>query len=95
MLYALGYGPTFAGSVVLGRAVLVGVLGALLGSLAGNLVAQEAGAAIFKLGKAPIPDGPSLLPGSVLLAPLFAMAASLAPVLRAAITDPAEVLRRD
>ena len=95
VFYALGHGPAFAGGVVLGRAALVGALGALLGALVGDLVAREAGAAIFKLGKAPIPDGPSLLPMSVLLAPLFAVAASLAPVLRAAVTDPAEVLRRD
>lgn len=95
VLYALGHGPAFAGGVVLGRAALVGILGALLGGLVGELAAQQVGASIFKLGKAPIPEGPSLLPMSVLLAPLFAVAASLAPVLRAAITDPAEVLRRD
>jgi putative ABC transport system permease protein len=95
VLYALGYGPAVTGGAVLGRALLVGLVGALIGSLAGGTLAELVGAEIFKLGKAPIPEGASLLPLSLLLAPLFALAASAVPVLAAATTDPAEVLRGD
>jgi putative ABC transport system permease protein len=95
VLHALGHGPAVTGGVMLGRALLVGLVGALLGSLVGGVIAEHYGASIFQLGKAPIPEGASLLPLSLLLAPLFALAASLAPVLAAAAADPAEVLRRD
>ena len=93
VLFALGHGPALAGGVVAGRALLVGLLGALIGGLVGGALAEWAGAEIFLVGKAPIPDGPSLLPMSLLLAPLFALAASLFPVLTAANADPAQVLR--
>ena len=68
-------------------------LGATFRTALPELGADWAGAEIFLVGKTPIPEGASLWLPSLLLAPIFALAASLFPVLMAANADPAEVLR--
>ena len=86
----------------LGRAVLVGAVGAVVGYLVGFGLAvawdaretTEGALASGPVGAAGL-FGPWLLVGVLLAAPLLSAAASLAPALLAAQEDPADILREE
>jgi len=91
---ALGYGSGTIGALILGRAVLIGLLAALLGYFLGTWLALAWGPKIFPITAGAIRPQPQLLPWAMLVAPLLAALASLIPTTLAIIQDPADVLRK-
>jgi len=96
LLRALGYGTGKIGGLFLGKAMLTGLLGALVGFLAGAALALTFGPEIFKLTARTMmrPEGAVLL-WSLVVAPLFSVVASLVPVMFAVNYDPATTLREE
>lgn len=93
LLRSLGYGSQMIGSLVLGRAVLIGLTSALLGYFLGTWLALAWGPEIFPVTAKAIRAMPSLLPWALFVTPLLAAVASLIPAAMAVAQDPAEVLR--
>lgn len=90
---ALGYGSSMIGSLVLGRAVLIGLAAAMLGYLLGTWLALAWVPEIFPVTAKAIHPLPSLLAWALLAAPVLATVASLIPAAVAITQDPADVLR--
>ncbi|REJ70360.1 MAG: hypothetical protein DWQ31_01475 [Planctomycetota bacterium] len=95
LLRALGYGSSLIGGMVLGRAALIGVLGAALGYLLGCYLATSYGAEYFPTTAKAIKSQPMLLAWAMLAAPLLAMIASFIPAALAVSQDPAVTLRHE
>ena len=95
ILRALGYGGARVSGLFLGKAILLGIMGAALGFGIGTGVALKYGPDMFKLtAKNLKPD--YLLFGWLLIgAPLFAALCSFLPTMISVARDPAESLRRD
>lgn len=96
LLRALGYGAGKIGGLFLGKAMLTGLLGALVGFSAGAALALAFGPEIFKLTAATMvrPEG-TVLCWSLVVAPLFSVVASFIPVMCAVSYDPATTLREE
>jgi len=102
ILRAMGVRRGQVVGMFLGRAVLVGLLGAVVGYAAGFVLAiawdaREAGEGLGASGPAGAAAlfGPVLLAGALLVAPLLSAAASLVPALLAAQEDPALILSQE
>jgi hypothetical protein len=102
ILRALGLGAGKMATIFLGRAVVVGLAGAVPGYAVGFVLAvvwdaRQAGQGALAGGPAGLAAlfGPGLLAGVLVLAPLLAAAASLVPALLAAQQDPADILREE
>jgi len=94
LMRALGYDTGSVLRLFLGKAVLVGLLGAAVGFLLGTELGLRFGPRVFEItAKTMLRPEPSLLVFSCLLAPLFAVMASLVPAVIAATYDPATTLR--
>ncbi len=91
---ALGYGSLSVAGLVLGRAVLIGLLAAIIGTALGTWCAMTYGPSIFQVTARAIQPQPTLFWYAILATPLFAAAASLIPAALAVTQDPAQVLRR-
>ena len=96
LLRALGYDTGSILRLFLGKAVLVGLFGAAIGFLLGTGLGLQFGPRVFEI-TAQIMLRPelSLLAFSCILAPLFAVIASLVPAVIAATYDPAATLREE
>ncbi len=92
---ALGYRSGKIAGLFLGKALLIGVLGALIGFLIGTILALIWGPAIFKVTASKISPIYSLLVWSIIVAPLFAALSSFIPAALAITQDPADVLREE
>lgn len=96
LLRALGYGTGKIGGLFLGKAMLTGLLGALVGFLAGAGLALVFGPEIFKLtARTTVRPESAVLFWSLVVAPLFSVVASLVPVMFAVNYDPATTLREE
>jgi len=96
VLRALGYDAGAICLLFLGKAVLVGLVGAGVGFLLGTTLGLAYGPGVFEItAKAMIHWEPSLLVFACILAPLFAIVASLIPTMIAITCDPAEALREE
>jgi len=101
ILRAMGVRGGQVVGIFLGRAVVVGFLGAVVGYVLGFVLAvawdaRQAGEGLLTSGPAGAAlFGPGLLLGALLLAPLLSAAASLVPALLAAQEDPAMILREE
>jgi ABC-type antimicrobial peptide transport system permease subunit len=95
IMRALGYGSKDVATLFLGRSVIVGLLGALLGFLLGTVLALLYSQSVFQFGGSSVNPRIELLIGSLLLAPFFAAAASFVPTISAVTWDPATSLRRE
>jgi len=94
LLRALGYDTGSVLRLFLGKAVLVGLSGAAVGFLLGTELGLRFGPRVFEItAKTMLRPEPSLLVFSCLLAPLFAVMASLVPAVIAVTYDPATTLR--
>lgn len=93
VLRALGFGSTRIAALFLGRALLLGFLGALFGYGFGSALAVVFGPDIFLVTAKAIRFEPTLLAYSLLGAPVFAALAGLVPTLLAILQDPADALR--
>ncbi|HAV63864.1 MAG TPA: hypothetical protein DCY13_16055 [Verrucomicrobiales bacterium] len=92
---ALGHGSGRIAGLLLGKAVLLGVLGALAGYALGTWIALAAGPDIFQVTAKGLRAEPALLAWAVLLTPAFAAVASLLPSMMAVAQEPAQTLRAD
>ena len=94
IMRALGHGSGRIGSLFMGKALLTGILGGILGFAAGTVLAQAFGPDVFKItAKAMLKPELSLLLRSVVLAPTFALVSAFIPMMIALAYDPAVTLR--
>jgi putative ABC transport system permease protein len=92
---ALGYGSNRISGLFLGKAMVLGLIAALVGYGLGTWLALSAGAEMFQVTANSLQAEPALLGWAVVLTPLFAAAVSLFPTLQALARDPAQTLRVD
>ncbi len=92
---AMGIGSAQIAALFLGKAVLVGLIGAALGFAVGTWLALHFGPQIFPLTAQKIVAKLSLLSWSLVGAPLLCVIASYLPTVHAIVQDPAEVLREE
>ena len=92
IMRALGHGSVRISILFLGRSIVIGAAGALLGFVAGTAIAVKFGPAIFQSAAQTIKPDYVWLARAGILAPLFAAVSSLIPAVAAAISDPARVL---
>lgn len=95
VLRALGYHSLFIGTLIAGRAVLIGLIAAGIGYVVGSFAAVYFGREAFPVTGKKIAFDATYLYWSLLAAPLLAMLASLIPTAQAVALDPAEALRRE
>jgi ABC-type lipoprotein release transport system permease subunit len=96
IMRALGHGSGRIALLFLGKAALIGLLGAGLGFLLGTALAQYFGPGVFKLtAKIMIKPELALLIISLIFAPVFAAVSSFIPAMIAVAYDPAVTLREE
>ena len=95
VLRALGHSSSRIAALFLGRAVIIGVVGALLGFAVGTVLSLQAGPDLFKITHAKIVPLYDLLAWSLLGSPLVAAAASFLPAMVAVTQDPAVTLVKE
>jgi len=95
ILRALGYGADKIAYLFLGRAMLLGILGAIFGFIIGTAFSLIYGPDIFIVTAKSIKPIYSLLLWSIVAAPLFAAVSSFIPTMIAISTDPALILREN
>lgn len=95
IMRALGYAGKEVAVLLLGRSVIIGFLGAVVGFFLGTLLALVYGPRIFQLTASAMRPEYIWLLCSLVVAPLFAAAASLIPTLTAMTRDPASSLKRE
>ncbi len=93
VLRALGKRSTTIGWLFLGKAVLLGLGGAVLGFIFGSILAETLGTKVLGVGSELFRIDFSILGVSLIFAPLIAALASYLPTLSAVVQDPAVVLR--
>ena len=90
---ALGYGTPTIITLFFGRAVITGLIGAVIGFSIGTLLALQFGPSIFTVTAKAIQADFDLLYLSLIAAPAFAAISSFIPVMIAVTQDPAITLR--
>lgn len=90
---ALGFSNAQLASLFLGRAVILGTLGALAGVCGGWIACQLLGPQVFRISSSMLQFDWNWLGWSVLLTPLLAACFSAIPTTLAATSDPATVLQ--
>ena len=93
VLRALGPGGGRIALLFIGKAVVIGLLGALIGYAIGVALALQFGRLQFTQDQ--LGWNLSLLGGALLLAPAFAAVSSFIPAMLAVTQDPADTLRHD
>jgi len=96
IMRALGYNSERITLLFLGKALTIGLVGALVGFLVGTGLALKFGPPIFELtAKTMIKPDMSLLLYSLIFAPVFAAVSSFIPAMIAVTYDPAVTLREE
>jgi len=95
IMRALGYGSFKIGTLFLGKAVMIGLIGAFLGFVVGEGIALLYGPEIFKVTARMIKPAYGLLGWSLIAAPAFAALSSFIPTMIAVTEDPALILREE
>ncbi len=95
LVRALGYGSIRIAALFLGKAVIMGLIGAVVGFAIGTLLALTFGPAIFTVTAKAIHADYTLLYWALLVAPAFAAVSSFIPVMIAVTQDPAVTLREE
>jgi len=96
IMRALGYDSTEITLLFLGKAALIGLLGAVVGFLLGTALALNFGPDVFKLtAEKMIKPEIFLLIVSLIFAPVFAAVSSFIPAMIAVVYDPAVTLREE
>lgn len=96
IMRSLGYGSGKIAALFLGKAVVIGLLGAITGFLLGTTLAMHFGPGIFRItAKTMIKPEFVLLVQSLVLAPVFAAASSFIPATIAVAQDPADTLSEE
>ncbi|MEZ6068780.1 MAG: FtsX-like permease family protein [Pirellulales bacterium] len=92
LLRALGKGSMAIATLFLSKAVLLGLLGGVIGFVGGALAAREI-AGLLGVAAGQLPSARDLLPWAILGAPVVCALAAYLPTLSAIVEDPAIVLR--
>ena len=92
VMRALGYGSGRISLLFLGKAFMIGIVGAVIGFGIGTVLASRFGPDIFKVTAKMIKPEYRLLGWSLLIAPAFAALSSLIPTMMAVTQDPAVTL---
>ena len=92
---AVGLGSTPIATLFLGKAVVVGLIGAAAGFALGTWIASYFGPHIFPLTAAKITPMLSALVWALVGAPVLCVMASYLPTLHAILQDPAQILREE
>ena len=95
IMRALGYGSGKITLLFLGKSVIIGLLGAVVGFLLGTALALNFGPDIFKVTAKAIKPEYLLLGWSLIAAPVFAAVAGFIPTAYAVTRDPAVTLRQE
>jgi len=95
IIRALGYGSSMISLLFLGRAIFVGIIGAVFGYGVGAGLALSYGPGIFKVTSYLMKPEYTLLGWSLIVAPLFAAFSSFIPTVIAITQDPARILREE
>jgi ABC-type lipoprotein release transport system permease subunit len=95
ILRALGKGGGRIAALFLGKAVLVGLVAALIGAALGTWAVLEFGPSLFPVTKKAIQVNWPLAVQLIVATPVFAAMASFIPAMLAVSHDPAETLRED
>ena len=95
ILRALGKGGGRIAGLFLGKAVMVGLVAALIGAALGTWVVLEFGPSLFPVTKKAIQVNWPLAAQLIVGTPVFAALASFIPAMLAVSHDPAETLRED
>lgn len=95
VLRALGFGSGHIAGLFLGRAILMGVVGALIGFAVGTLLALQYGPDIFTLTYKKITPAYDLLTQALIAAPVVAALAAFLPAMVAVTQDPATILTEE
>ncbi len=95
LMRALGFGSAHIAGLFLGRAVLMGVIGALLGFGIGTALALHYGPDIFTLTSKKIAPAFDLLTRALIAAPLVTALAAFLPSMVAVTQDPAAILTEE
>ncbi len=95
IMRALGYGSGTITLLFLGKAIVIGAIGATLGFGIGTGLALEFGSGIFKITAKMINPLYGLLGWSLIAAPVFAAISSFIPAMVAVTQDPAVTLRTE
>jgi ABC-type lipoprotein release transport system permease subunit len=92
---ALGFGSTTIAALVIGKALVIGFIGAGIGFGAGTLLALQVGPDLFPVTASKIEPVYPLLRQALVAAPVFAALSSLIPAAIAVSQDPATTLREE
>jgi putative ABC transport system permease protein len=95
IMRAIGYDSLRISMLFLSKALLFGIIGAVLGFLLGTELALEFGPKIFTVTARAIKPDYSLLRTALIWAPLLAAVAGFIPVMMAVAADPAQMLREE
>lgn len=95
LMRAMGHTSIKIARLFFARAMVVGIVGAVLGFFLASWISLEYGTEIFKVTARSIKPNWSLLYFSILIAPLFAALAAFIPVVFAINQEPAEVLKEE
>ncbi|QDU81652.1 FtsX-like permease family protein [Polystyrenella longa] len=95
LLRALGYDSGSIGILFVGKAILLGIVGALIGYYAATWLSLAYGPEMFQLTSKSLKADSQLLRRSLTVAPLFTAVCSLIPTVFAITRDPARTLRQD
>jgi ABC-type lipoprotein release transport system permease subunit len=91
----MGVSSVAVGALFMGKALLVGLVGALIGYPVGTWLALHCGPNVFPITAARIEPEWRLLWTALASAPLLCAIASYIPAVLAVTQDPAEVLREE
>lgn len=95
VLNAIGHGWSEIAGLFLGKALLIGLISALIGFILGTGLALKFGPDIFKVTAGTIKPIFGLLGWSLLVAPVFSALSALIPTMIAVSKDPAVTLRKE
>ena len=93
LLRSLGFNACYISRLFIYRSLLLGLIGALIGFILASWIGTTYGPDIFQVTARSIKTNYNLLYYSLLLAPLFAVVASLVPIAVAITQEPSKVLK--
>ena len=92
---ALGFGSGKIALLFLGKAIVTGLIGAVVGFAVGTGLALKFGPGIFKVTASMIEPAIELLYWSLVVAPVFCAFSVFVPTMAAVAQDPAIILREE
>jgi putative ABC transport system permease protein len=95
ILCAIGHSGIKIARLFIGKALIIGLLSAIIGYITGTMLALKFGSGIFKITADSIKPIYSLLLWSTIAAPVFSIFAVLVPAVIAVLKDPAVTLRKE